>query len=141
VAQDLEVVFHRELFFCLFDKLQFVLEEVAVIDDLPALGADDVVMVILFILGFELVSALSVPESELIDESLADKQVQCPVNGCQTDSGIYSVERRVDFFGTHVFGSPLEEVHDGSSRRGPAGEVIPVSSSKSVRALHCGLFY
>jgi len=69
-------------------QFQFFLDKVPVIDDLSALGADEMMMMVSFFFSPERVAALAVARRDLMDQAQSMQQFQGPVDRRQADPGI-----------------------------------------------------
>ena len=84
----MKIVLFGQGVFCFPDQLQLFPDEVAIIDDSSAFGANEMVMMILLISASQLVAALAVPGGGFLDESQPVQQFQRPINRRQADAGI-----------------------------------------------------
>jgi hypothetical protein len=102
VVVDKKIVLFCQAFFCFPDQLELFLDEIAIIVDLPAPGADEVVVMVLSVLAPELVPTLAVTRTDFFNEPQPIEQFQGAVDGGQADSGILGIQQGIDFLSALV---------------------------------------
>jgi len=125
MIRDREIVFFRQSFFYFFHQLQLFLDEVPVIHDLSALGADEMMVMVPFVFSLERVAALAIARRDLMNETQSMQQFQGPVDRCQADSGIHRIQRPIDVFSGQVFRGAAQKSQDDFAGHCPAADILP----------------
>lgn len=99
-----EIVLFRQSLFCFFHQLQLFLDEIAIIDDFSALGANKMMVMLLLVLAPELVTTLAVARSDFLNKPQPMEQFQGAVDGRQTEARIHGNQGTVDFLCAHMSG-------------------------------------
>jgi hypothetical protein len=103
VVGDFEIVFLAQTFFCFSQQLDLFIDEIRVIDDLVAIGTDQVMMVVRSFGPFsQLVTRPSIAEIKLGNHAEAGQDIQRPVHRCQPDIRMPGVDLYIDIFGTKM---------------------------------------
>jgi hypothetical protein len=141
VVLDQKIVFLGQDLFRFFHQLQLVPDEVAIIDNLPAVGADEMMVMVFFVFAFELVPALAVPGSHLLDKPEPTQEFQGAIDRGQAYPGVQGIQRGIDLFGAQVLSGPAQEIEDDLTRHRPAGNVVPKPMLPLVSFTHGAVPY
>ena len=125
MIRDREIVFFRQSFFYFFHQLQLFLDEVPVIHDLSALGADEMMVMVPFVFSLERVAALAIARRDLMNETQSMQQFQRSVDRCQANARIHRIQRPIYVFSRQVFcGAAQTSQYDFTGHR-PAANILP----------------
>ena len=141
MVPDEKIEFPGQNFLRFFNKVKLFPDEILVIDDLPAMRAYQVMMMVLTIPGFQLVAALAVRHVQSVDEPGAVQEFEGPVNGRQADPGESRMKRGINVFGAQMLARILQEIQDGFPGGGPTGTIFPHPQRSMMKSAHSFLSY
>lgn len=120
-----EIVLSGQGLFRFSDQLQLLLDEIPVIHDLSAFGADEMMVMAPVVFSLERVATLAVARRDLMNETQSMQQFQGPVDRCQADSGIDRIQRPINVFSRQVFSSAAQKSQDHFAGHRPAADILP----------------
>jgi len=135
----MEMVLPGQRFLGLLNELDLFLKKIAIVHNLAALRADEMMVVVLASSPFELIAAPAIAGRDFLDEAQPPQQLESAVDGGQTDARIKRIKSRVDVLCAQVPGGPAEQVQDDLPGYSPARAVLAESVLPLPGPRHYGL--
>jgi len=120
VVKNHKIVFLRQNFFCFFYQLQLFFGKILIVNDFSAAKADKMMVVPFALTRSQLIPALAIGRSNLLNDSKPVKKFQSSVDGGQPDSRVIHIKSIVNFFGAQMLFGAAQNVQDNITGLSPA---------------------